>query len=78
MLWPGSIQSLVECGDVIARRDREHLWSTEGVGAPIGRRFCETRRIAAPASARIFVGSKAPWFEITDDLPQHQGYVVRA
>ena len=19
----------------------------------------------------IFVGSKAPWFEITDDLPQH-------
>ncbi len=20
----------------------------------------------------IFVGSKAPWFEITDDLPQHQ------
>ena len=23
----------------------------------------------------IFVGSKAPWFEITDDLPQHQGHV---
>ena len=22
----------------------------------------------------IFVGSKAPWFEITDDLPQHQEY----
>jgi hypothetical protein len=22
----------------------------------------------------IFVGSKAPWFEITDDLPQHQGH----
>ena len=22
-------------------------------------------------SAHIFVGSKAPWFEITDDLPQH-------
>ena len=21
-----------------------------------------------------FVGSKAPWFEITDDLPQYQGY----
>ena len=23
-------------------------------------------------SAHIFVGSKAPWFAITDDLPQHQ------
>ena len=22
----------------------------------------------------IFVGSKAPWFEITDDLPQAEGY----
>jgi hypothetical protein len=22
-------------------------------------------------TAHIFVGSKAPWFEITDDLPQH-------
>jgi hypothetical protein len=29
-------------------------------------------------SACIFVGSKAPWFEITDDLPQYRGYVVRA
>jgi hypothetical protein len=24
--------------------------------------------------SHIFVGSKAPWFEITDDLPQHSGY----
>jgi len=24
--------------------------------------------------AHIFVGSKAPWFTITDDLPQHQGH----
>jgi hypothetical protein len=23
-------------------------------------------------SEHIFVGSKAPWFEITDDLPQHE------
>lgn len=22
----------------------------------------------------VFVRSKAPWFEITDDLPQHEGY----
>jgi hypothetical protein len=25
-------------------------------------------------SAHIFVGSKAPWFEIADDLPQFQEY----
>ena len=25
-------------------------------------------------SAHIFVGSKAPWFEITDDLPQFEEY----
>ena len=25
-------------------------------------------------SEHIFVGSKAPWFEITDDLPQRQEY----
>ncbi len=24
----------------------------------------------------IFVGSKAAWFEITDDLPQHDGYAT--
>ena len=26
----------------------------------------------------IFVGSKAPWFTITDDLPQHQEHMVRS
>jgi hypothetical protein len=29
-------------------------------------------------TAHIFVGSKAPWFEITDDLPQYQEHVVKA
>jgi len=29
-------------------------------------------------SAHIFVGSKAPWFTITDDLPQYQEHVVAA
>jgi hypothetical protein len=28
-------------------------------------------------SAHIFVGSKAPWFAITDGLPQYQGHVVK-
>ena len=27
-------------------------------------------------SAHIFVGSKAPWFSITDDLPQYQGHIT--
>ena len=26
------------------------------------------------SSGHIFVGSKAPWFEITDDLPQADEY----
>jgi hypothetical protein len=26
----------------------------------------------------IFVGSKAPWFEITDDLPQYEGHAGSA
>jgi hypothetical protein len=26
------------------------------------------------AARHVFVGSKAPWFDITDDLPQHQEY----
>ncbi|VIO81467.1 GFA family protein [Bradyrhizobium ivorense] len=35
----------------------------------------------APAirpSAHIFVGSKAPWHAITDDLPQYQEHVTRS
>ena len=27
-------------------------------------------------TAHIFVGSKAPWFDITDGLPQYQGHVA--
>ena len=27
-------------------------------------------------SAHIFVGSKAGWFTITDDLPQYQEHVI--
>lgn len=29
-------------------------------------------------TAHIFVGSKAPWFQITDDLPQYEEHVVPA
>jgi hypothetical protein len=27
-------------------------------------------------TAHIFIGSKAPWFAITDDLPQYEGHVA--
>lgn len=27
-------------------------------------------------TAHIFTGSKAPWFSITDDLPQYEGHVA--
>jgi hypothetical protein len=30
---------------------------------------------AIRATHHIFVGSKAPWFTITDDLPQYDGHV---
>ena len=26
-------------------------------------------------SLHIFVGSKAPWYEIADDLPRHEGWI---
>ena len=29
---------------------------------------------ALKPTAHIFVGSKAPWFSITDDLPQHEEF----
>lgn len=35
---------------------------------------CPTIRPAA----HIFVGSKAPWFTITDDLPQYEGHIPQA
>ena len=28
-------------------------------------------------TAHIFAGSKAPWHEITDHLPQYQGHVTK-
>jgi len=46
-----------------------------------GKCFCEAVEYAVliDASAirpthHIFVGSKAPWYEITDDLPQYEGH----
>lgn len=33
---------------------------------------CRAATGSAFPSEHIYVGSKAPWFEITDDLPQHE------
>jgi hypothetical protein len=33
---------------------------------------------AVRPNKHIFVGSKAPWFEITDDLPQYEEHVAAA
>lgn len=38
-------------------------------------------RLADPAirpTGHIFVASNAPWFTITDDLPQHAGHAIAA
>src|SRR2546426_4449779 len=54
-------------------------------GAKVPRVDAERGRVAVPAGSldddpgareelHIFVGSKAPWYEIPDDLPQHEAY----
>jgi hypothetical protein len=42
------------------------------VGVPAG--LLDDDPDCRPGS-HIFVGSKAPWWEITDDLSQHEGYL---
>jgi len=34
--------------------------------------------VECPDGYHQFAGSKAPWYEITDDLPQHDGWPVHA
>jgi len=73
--------------DDIAVFGEEHL-TTPAVqpAARSSTRWCETARtcivamgslVDAPTirpTEHIFVGSKAPWFEISDDLPQNEEY----
>jgi len=42
--------------------------------ASMDRTFCSVcgSTLQAILNTEIFVGSKAPWYEITDDLPQHE------
>ena len=55
------------CGCFLFSVVREGAWVHVAMGSLID----------APSirpGSHIFVGSKAPWFEITDDLPQHEEY----
>ena len=55
------------CGSLVYSVVREGLWAHVAMGTLLG----------APSirpSEHIFVGSKAPWFEIIDDLPQRQEF----
>jgi ribosomal protein S18 acetylase RimI-like enzyme len=57
------------CGSLLFSVVREGEWVHVAMGSLID----------APTirpSGHIFVGSKAPWFEITDDLPQYERHVV--
>ncbi len=55
------------CGSLLYSVVREGAWAHVAMGTLVD----------APSirpSAHIFVGSKAPWHDITDDLPQHQDW----
>jgi hypothetical protein len=55
------------CGSPLPRRDHDR-----GIALiPLGSLDDEP---GVPALGHIFVGSKAPWFEIADDLPRYQEY----
>jgi hypothetical protein len=56
------------CGSLLYSRVREGKWVHVAMGTLVD----------APSirpTAHIFVGSKAPWHEITDNLPQYRGHV---
>jgi hypothetical protein len=62
---PGETRTFCSvCGATLATFFRDH---PERLGLPLG--TLDDDPGARPA-AHVFVGSKAPWFEITDDLPQ--------
>ena len=59
-----------KCGSLLYSVVRDALWVHVTLGTLVD----------APTirpTHHIFVGSKAPWFTITDDLPQYEGHVTR-
>jgi hypothetical protein len=57
-----------ECGSSLLTRFDQN---PEVVGFPLGTLDTDP---GVKAGRHVFVGSKAPWFEITDQLPQHEEY----
>ena len=57
-----------ECGSSLLTRFDQH---PEVVGFPLGTLDTDP---GVRAERHVFVGSKAPWFDITDPLPQHEEY----
>jgi hypothetical protein len=57
------------CGSLLYSVVRDGAWVHVAMGTLVG-------DPSIRATAHIFVGSKAPWFTITDGLPQYQGHVA--
>jgi hypothetical protein len=55
------------CGSLLYSLVREAAWLHVAMGTL-------TDAPSIRPTHHIFVGSKAPWYEITDDLPQYQGH----
>ena len=65
---PGETRTFCRvCGATLPTFFRDH---PEQLGLPLGTLDDDP---GVRAVAHVFVGSKAPWFEITDDLPQFAG-----
>ena len=63
--------------DVHCKRSGSLLWSVVREGCFV--HVAMGTLVDPPAirpNAHIFVGSRAPWHEITDDLPQYVGHVT--
>jgi hypothetical protein len=59
------------CGSLLYSVVRDAAWVHVALGTLVDEPTIRPQR-------HIFVGSKAPWFTITDDLPQHHGHMVRS
>lgn len=57
------------CGSLLYSQVRDGAWVHVAVGTLVD-------DPSIRPTAHIFVGSKAPWDAITDDLPQYEGHVV--
>ena len=60
-----------KCGSLLYSVVRDGAWVHVAMGTLVDTPTIRPGR-------HIFVGSKAPWFTITDDLPQHQEHMVRS